>query len=64
MKTRKCYNCKFAGDAFKAGGGVTHHVCLHPKHNKGLKDGSLSPWDTVREFYNTCESHKPKKVKK
>ncbi len=55
----KCYNCKFASTPFKIGG-TTHHQCNNPKHDKGFEDGSISPWDTLREFYNTCEDHKLK----
>lgn len=53
---RKCYNCKYASPAFKIAG-KTHHQCNHPKHKAGFEDGTLSPWDTLQEFYNTCESH-------
>ena len=52
----KCYNCKFASSAFKIAG-KTHHQCNHPKHEKGFESGELSPWDTLQEFYNTCETH-------
>jgi hypothetical protein len=52
----KCYNCKFASSAFKIGN-KTHHQCNHPKHKEGFENGTLSPWDTLQEFYNTCQSH-------
>jgi hypothetical protein len=52
----KCYNCKHASSAFKIAG-KTHHQCNHPKHEAGFESGELSPWDTLQEFYNTCESH-------
>jgi len=55
-KDRKCYNCKHASPGFKISG-QTHHQCNHPKHEEGFKSGDLSPWDTLQEFYNTCESH-------
>lgn len=55
-KKAKCYNCKFASTAFKIAG-KTHHQCNHPKHEEGFNNGTLSPWDTLQEFYNTCESH-------
>lgn len=53
---RKCYNCKHASSAFKIGG-KTHHQCNHQKHEKGFESGELSPWDTLQEFYNTCDTH-------
>lgn len=53
----KCYNCKFASTSFKIAN-KTHHQCNHPKHKEGFENGTLSPWDTLQEFYNTCESHK------
>ena len=52
----KCYNCKHASSAFKISG-KTHHQCNHPKHEEGFKSGELSPWDTLQEFYNTCDTH-------
>ena len=55
----KCYNCKHASSAFKIAG-KTHHQCNHPKHEEGFKSGKLSPWDTLQEFYNTCETHELK----
>ncbi len=56
MDKPKCYNCKFASSGFKIAG-KTHHQCCHPKHKEGFESGKLSPWDTLQEFYNTCESH-------
>jgi len=56
----KCYNCKFASSAFKIAG-KTHHQCCHLKHKEGIENGTLSPWDTLQEFYNTCEDHEFKK---
>jgi hypothetical protein len=53
---RKCFNCKHASEAFTIGS-MTHHQCLHPKHEDGLKGGTISPWDTLKEFHDTCESH-------
>jgi hypothetical protein len=52
----KCYNCKHASSAFKIAG-KTHHQCNHPKHEAGFESSELSPWDTLQEFYNTCETH-------
>jgi len=60
MKTiKKCYNCSHASSAFKIAG-ITHHQCTHPKHKEGFANGTLSPWDTLQEFYNTCEDHEIK----
>lgn len=52
----KCHNCKHASSAFKIAG-KTHHQCNHPKHDKGFEKGELSPWDTLQEWYNSCETH-------
>lgn len=52
----KCYNCKHASSAFKIAG-KTHHQCNHPKHKEGFKNGTLSSWDTLQEFYNSCNTH-------
>lgn len=57
----KCYNCKHASSAFKIAG-KTHHQCNHPKHEEGFKSGELSPWDTLQEFYNTCDTHEFRQV--
>ena len=52
----KCYNCKHASRAFKIAS-KTHHHCKHPKHKEGLESGKLSTWDTLEDFYNTCDTH-------
>ena len=54
--SKKCYNCIYASSVFKIAG-TTHHQCCHPKHDAGFKSGELSPWDTLQNWYNTCESH-------
>ena len=53
---KKCYNCKHASKSFKIEGRLHVH-CNHPKHEEGLTSGELSFWDTLQEFYNTCETH-------
>jgi len=53
---KKCYNCKHASKPFIIEG-RTHVRCNHPKHEEGLTSGELSFWDTLQEFYNTCDSH-------
>ena len=55
----RCHNCKFAGENFKINK-LTHMHCEHPKHRETFDKGELSPWDTLREWYNTCQSHEPK----
>jgi len=54
--SRKCFNCKHASNAFKIAG-KTHHQCNHPKHEARFESGELSAWDTLQEWYNSCESH-------
>jgi len=55
-KRKRCYNCKHAGEPFKVLGKKNLH-CEHIKHLEGLESGELSPWDTLRSYHNTCESH-------
>jgi len=61
-KPKKCYNCKHASTGFKIAG-KTHHQCNHIKHKEGFESGELSAWDTLMEFYRTCESHELKSNK-
>lgn len=56
----KCYNCKHASAAFKIAG-KTHHQCNHPKHEKDIESGELSPWATLQEWNDTCETHEFRK---
>lgn len=57
MRQRKCFNCKFKGPSFRLGK-ITHMHCENPEYNKELKiGGELSPWETLREFWQTCERH-------
>ena len=56
VRPAKCHNCKHASKGFKIVGN-THHQCNHPKHEEGFKSGKLSPWDTLQEWYNSCEYH-------
>ena len=53
---KKCYNCKFSGDQFKISG-MTHCHCHNPVDypEKDMKEGKISTWDTLREFWHTCE---------
>jgi hypothetical protein len=58
---RKCYNCKHASASFKIAD-KTHYQCCHPKHAPGFESGELSPFDTLQEWYNTCEDHELKEA--
>lgn len=61
VKNKKCYNCKFATKGFKVVG-KTHHHCLEPTQypEAEIEAGNISPWDTLREWWDTCEHHKLK----
>jgi len=60
---RKCYNCRYAGKAFKSAR-VTSHICEHPKYTDEMfESGKLSAWDVLENFYNTCEDHEFKESK-
>lgn len=52
----KCYNCNFASKGFKIGK-RTHYHCNEPKR----VEESISAWDTLENFYGSCNKHKPKK---
>lgn len=54
---QKCFNCKHASKPFLIGE-VTHHQCIHEKHHEGMDNGSITPWDTLRKWHETCESFK------
>lgn len=55
-KNAKCYNCKHASKGFKIAG-TTYHQCNHKKHNNGFESGKLTAWDTLKEFYQSCDTH-------
>ncbi len=60
MTKNKCYNCKHAGPQFKIDG-KTHLHCLHHKYKKeDFESGKLTAWDTLMEFWQTCEDHELK----
>lgn len=60
LKRPRCYNCKFAGDQFRIAG-MTNLHCERPGYREELeKAGELSPWETLREFWQTCENHQIK----
>ena len=61
-KPKKCFNCRHSSYGFKIAN-KTHHTCLHKKHEKGLKSGKLSAWDTLMEFWETCNDFEYKNKK-
>lgn len=60
VKKAKCYNCRFASEGFKVVG-KTHHHCFEPTQHptKDLQDYKISPWDTLREWWDTCQHYEP-----
>lgn len=54
----RCHNCKHGGQQFKAFG-KTHLHCEHPEQypENDLKNGDVSPWETLREFSDSCKDH-------
>lgn len=54
-----CCNCKFATKPFKVHK-MTYVHCEDPtKYTQEKFDlGEFTPWDTLREFGETCENHK------
>ena len=59
----KCYNCKYSGQQFKIDK-LTHLHCEHPNGEISGLSSPPSPWDTLREFWDSCESHEPKNINK
>jgi hypothetical protein len=57
MTKKKCYNCKLRSHAFKVGN-LTHYHCDAPTYQQQRSEGKeVSPWETLREFSNTCKEH-------
>jgi len=57
---QKCYNCRWAGQQFKVFK-TTHLHCKHPRFDNEIKNSpTFSAWDTLREFWNTCDDYDPK----
>lgn len=52
-----CYNCKHSGDRFKVVDRVHMH-CEHP--NEEVSGDKNSGWDTLREWWNKCDSFEKK----
>lgn len=59
---KKCYNCIHSSNGFKLGN-KTYTQCLHPITYDAMKLSEITPWETVQEWYNTCELHEPKQPK-
>lgn len=60
----RCCNCIFRSDYFRISkGGMNHCHCFHPKLDEGMIDGTLSAWDSLMEFWETCSDHKHKPTK-
>ncbi len=57
-KRKKCYNCKFAGKAFKLGN-MTHIYCQNSeKYPKEKFDSEeLDPLEALKTFSETCSFH-------
>lgn len=58
---QKCYHCKFSGESFKVNGRVHFHCGnqeLYP--DADCISGKVSPWDTLKEWWDTCGKFEPK----
>jgi len=53
-----CYNCIYRGNIFKIDG-LSHCHCEHP--NKKVSGDKTTGWDTLRTFWDTCDSFKTEK---
>jgi hypothetical protein len=60
MSKKICYNCKHSGTHFKLSDG-THMHCEHPSYEKEGKAGNLSPWETLRKWWDKCNNFKIKR---
>ena len=65
MKLRKrCHNCVYAGAMFKINA-KSHLHCEHPSYTpERFLSGELSAWDTLMEFWYTCNKHQFKETSK
>jgi hypothetical protein len=52
---RKCGKCKHAGPHFRIANLGTHMHCCHPDKSVSGEPG----WDTLREWYGSCEHFIP-----
>jgi len=56
-KRARCWNCKHASDQFKVLK-LTHVHCMKPEYQEQADKGDPpSPWETLRVFSDSCESH-------
>lgn len=63
-KIKRCYNCKYAGDAFSAYY-TTHIHCHKPEYEDMYKRGEItSGWETLRVFSSNCDDFVAKEVNK
>ncbi len=57
---KRCWNCRYQGETFRAGLAARQHHCQHP-------DGDLPPkgtgWGTLREVHNVCSNWAAKEDK-
>lgn len=51
----RCHNCKHAGETFKIDC-LTHLHCQHPDRVATCQGG----WDTLQEWWDTCDNHEYK----
>jgi len=59
IKSKKCFNCKYASKGFKIYG-TTYHQCNLPEQIEKIIKNKVSPWDAMRVYYDTCESYSKK----
>lgn len=54
---KRCHNCIFYGTKFKIAGKIHAHCERVQYTEEQYKSGEVSPWDTVKVFYETCKNH-------
>lgn len=60
QKAKICCNCVHGGTQFKLGG-LTHLHCERIKYTeKELMSGKISPYNSLKEWYDKCEHFEPK----
>lgn len=56
-----CANCEHSGNQFKIGK-MTHLHCGHPNTEiRYPTTNDFNPWDSLREFWESCNRFEPKK---
>jgi len=53
-----CYNCAWRGDMFRVTG-MGHCHCEHP--DEEISGDQNTGWDTLREFWASCNSFKQRR---